>query len=85
MGYFRGGQKWPQPANKKSKTDIYIACQIYVSVFIYLYNYIYIYIYNFNDIQGILCYVLKYLIPNVWHFGEYEKQNLPTTIGAWTR
>ena len=24
MGYFRGGQKWPQPANKKLKTDIYI-------------------------------------------------------------
>ena len=23
MGYFWGGQKWPQPANKKSKTDIY--------------------------------------------------------------
>ena len=23
MGCFRGGQKWPQPANKKSKTDIY--------------------------------------------------------------
>ena len=22
MGCFRGGQKWPQPANKKSKTDI---------------------------------------------------------------
>ena len=26
MGYFRGGQKWPQPANKKSKTDIYKKC-----------------------------------------------------------
>ena len=24
MGYFRGGQKLPQPANKKSKTDIYL-------------------------------------------------------------
>ena len=24
MGCFRGGQKWPQPANKKLKTDIYI-------------------------------------------------------------
>ena len=23
-GCFRGGQKWPQPANKKLKTDIYI-------------------------------------------------------------
>ena len=30
MGYFRGGQKWPQPANKKLKTDIYL--NIYIKV-----------------------------------------------------